>query len=48
MRRTVCLDKARDAEVQRIVIKYAANRDGRWRLSGEPRMLVTIWWDTRL
>ena len=46
MRRTVCLDSSRDAEVRSIVIKEAVKQDGRWRLSGEPRSLVTLWWDT--
>jgi hypothetical protein len=44
MRRTVCLDSSRDAEVRSIVLQEAVERDGRWRLSGEPRSLVTFWW----
>lgn len=45
MRRTVCLDAARDDEVRAIVLEHAAERDGLWRLSSEPRALATIWWD---
>jgi len=47
MRRTVCLDASRDAEVRAIVLEHAAQQDGRWRLSGEPRSLATIWWDVQ-
>jgi len=45
MRRTVCLDHSRDDEVRSIVLQHAVERDGGWRLSAEPRQLVTIWWD---
>jgi Methyltransferase domain len=45
MRRTVCVDASRDAEVRSIVMKEAVQQDGRWRLSGEPRSLVTLWWE---
>jgi methyltransferase family protein len=45
MRRTVCLDASRDDEVRSIILRRAVQRDGRWRLSGEPRSLATIWWD---
>jgi len=47
MRRTVCLDPAREDEVRAIVRQHVAERDGMWRLSKEPRALVTIWWDVR-
>ncbi len=46
MRRTVCLDASRDGEVRAIVLHHAAARGGRWRLSTEPRRVVTLWWDT--
>jgi hypothetical protein len=46
MRRTVCLDRSRDAQVREIVSRLAVERDGRWRLSGKPRALATIWWDS--
>ncbi|HEV2013327.1 MAG TPA: methyltransferase domain-containing protein [Candidatus Dormibacteraeota bacterium] len=45
MRRTVCLDRAREDEVRAIVLQHAAERDGLWRLSPEPRALTTLWWD---
>jgi hypothetical protein len=45
MRRTVCLDRSRQDEVREIVKRSAVERDGRWRLSSEPRYLTTIWWD---
>ncbi|TMG50366.1 MAG: class I SAM-dependent methyltransferase [Chloroflexi bacterium] len=45
MRQTVCLDSSRDDEVRSIVLEHAVERDGRWRLSVEPRELVTLWWD---
>jgi ubiquinone/menaquinone biosynthesis C-methylase UbiE len=45
MRRTVCLDPAREDDVRPIVLKYTSERDGRWRLSSEPRALTTLWWD---
>ena len=45
MRRIVCLDRARDAEVREIVLQHAPHVNGRWRLSSEPRQLVTFWWD---
>jgi hypothetical protein len=45
MRRTVCVDAAREDEVRAIVLQHAAERDGRWRLSPEPRALATVWWD---
>jgi len=45
MRRTVCLDASRDGEVRSIVRQHAVEREGRWRLSAEPRRLVTLWWD---
>ena len=44
MRRTICLDPSRDPEVRAVVLDYAAERDGRWRLSVEPRRLVTLSW----
>jgi hypothetical protein len=47
MRRTVCLDPAREGEVRAIVLQHAAERDGRWRMSPEPRALATLWWDVR-
>ncbi len=45
MRQTVCLDPARQDEVRAIVLQHAAERDGLWRLSPEPRALTTVWWD---
>lgn len=45
MRRTVCLDRSRDDEVREMVVQHVAERDGRWRLSSEPRQLATFWWD---
>jgi hypothetical protein len=45
MRRTVCLDPAREDEVRAIVLQHAAERDGLWRLSPESRALTTLWWD---
>ena len=45
MRRTVCLDPAREDEVRAIVLQHATERDGQWRLSPEPRALATLWWD---
>ena len=45
MRRTVCVDASRDVEVRDIVLRHAVERDGRWRLSAEPRRLATLWWD---
>ncbi len=45
MRRTVCLDASRQDEVATIVKRHAIQRDGRWQMSGDPRSLVTIWWD---
>jgi hypothetical protein len=45
MRRTVCLDRSREDEVREIVLRHTAERDGRWRLSSEPRQLATLWWD---
>jgi hypothetical protein len=45
MRRTVCLDPARQDEVRSIVLQHAVERDGLWRLSPEPRALTTLWWD---
>jgi len=45
MRRTVCLDPGRQDEVRTIVLQYATERDGQWRLSPEPRALATLWWD---
>lgn len=45
MRRTVCVAAARDPEVKTIILQHAVERDGRWRLSGQPRRLVTFWWD---
>jgi methyltransferase family protein len=45
MRRTVCLDRAREAEVRALVVQHVAERDGLWRLSTEPRALATLWWD---
>jgi hypothetical protein len=45
MRQTVCLDPAREDEVRGIVLQHAAERDGLWRLSPEPRALTTLWWD---
>jgi hypothetical protein len=45
MRRTVCLDPDREAEVRAIVLQHATERDGLWRLSPEPRALTTLWWD---
>ena len=45
MRRTLCLDPAREDEVRAIVLQHAAERDGLWRLSPEPRALTTLWWD---
>ena len=45
MRRTVCLDRSRDQEVDAIVRQYAVQHDGRWQLSGAPRSIATIWWD---
>jgi Methyltransferase domain len=47
MRRTVCLDPAREDEVRAIVLEYATERDGRWRLSSEPRAIATLWWDVK-
>ena len=45
MRRTVCVGPARDPEVRAIVLQHAVERDGRWRLSAQPRHLATFWWD---
>jgi trans-aconitate methyltransferase len=45
MRRTVCLAPGREDEVRAIVMKHAAEADGLWRLSPEPRALTTLWWD---
>ena len=45
MRRTVCLEASRDAEVRAIVLNHAVQRDQRWQLSSEPRQLTTVWWD---
>jgi len=45
MRRTVCLDPARDDEVRAVVLQSVAEHDGIWRLSSEPRALATLWWD---
>ncbi len=45
MRRTVCLDPSRDHDVRAIVLRHAVERDGRWRMSGGTRRLVTLWWD---
>jgi hypothetical protein len=45
MRRTVCLEPDRQNEVRAIVLRHAAERDGLWRLSPEPRALATLWWD---
>lgn len=45
MRRTVCVGPARDPEVRAIVLRHAVERDGRWRLSAQPRHLATLWWD---
>lgn len=47
MRRTVCLGRDRDDEVRAIVRDYAVQREGGWKLSGEPRNLATIWWGGR-
>jgi hypothetical protein len=47
MRRTVCLPPSRDDEVRPIVLRHAVERNGRWRLSSEPRRLASLWWDTR-
>lgn len=46
LRRTVCLPATRDPEVREIVQQSAVERDGRWRQSGQPRKVVTLWWDT--
>ncbi len=45
MRRTVCLDGAREDEVRSIVLQHVAERDGLWRLSRDRRVLATLWWD---
>ncbi|HEX9095677.1 MAG TPA: SAM-dependent methyltransferase [Candidatus Dormibacteraeota bacterium] len=45
MRQTVCLSPGRDDEVRAIVVEHAAEVDGLWRLSPEPRALATLWWD---
>ena len=45
MRRTVCLEPARDDEVRAIVLKYVEERGGLWRMSPEPRALATLWWN---
>jgi hypothetical protein len=47
MRRTVCLDPAREEEVRAVVLEYATERDGHWRLSSEPRALATLWWEVK-
>jgi len=47
MRRTVCLDHAREDEVRAVVLDYVTEADGVWRLSSEPRALATLWWDVR-
>jgi len=47
MRRTVCLDPAREDEVRAVVLDYVTEADGVWRLSSEPRALATLWWDVR-
>ena len=46
MRRTVCLEPSRDTEVRAIVLRHAVEHKGRWRMSGQPRRLVTLWWDS--
>lgn len=45
MRRTACLDRSREDEVRAIVLQHAVEREGRWRMSTEPRFLTTLWWD---
>lgn len=45
MRRTVCLGRGREEEVRAVVLKHAAEHDGRWRMSAKPRLLATLWWD---
>jgi hypothetical protein len=46
-RQTVCLDRSRAPEVRSIVLEHAVERDGRWRMTSEPRSLTTIWWDVK-
>jgi hypothetical protein len=45
MRRTACLPASRDGEVREIVERFAVERNGRWRMTAEPRRVVTFWWD---
>jgi hypothetical protein len=45
MRRTVCLPASRDREVREIVEHFAVERNGRWRMTSQPRRVVTFWWD---
>jgi hypothetical protein len=47
MRRIVCLSSSRDPEVRSIVSQHAVERNGRWRMSTEPRELATLWWDVK-
>jgi SAM-dependent methyltransferase len=45
-RRRLCLPAARDPEVLEQLRPWLVHEDGRWLMSGRPRGLVTLWWDT--
>jgi SAM-dependent methyltransferase len=46
VRRRLCLPAARDPEVLEQLRPWLVHEDGRWLMSGRPRGLVTLWWDT--
>jgi SAM-dependent methyltransferase len=45
IRRRLCLRADRDPEVLEVLQPWLVHEDGRWRLGGRPRGLVTLWWD---
>jgi SAM-dependent methyltransferase len=45
VRRRLCLRADRDPEVLEVLGPWLVREEGRWRLSGRPRGLVTLWWD---
>jgi SAM-dependent methyltransferase len=45
-RRRLCLPATRDPEVLEQLRPWLVHEDGRWLMSGRPRGLVTLWWDT--
>jgi SAM-dependent methyltransferase len=45
-RRRLCLPADRDPEVLEVLGPWLVQEDGRWLVSGRPRRLVTLWWDT--